>query len=116
MVLGYLDDLTMGGPLKVVQNDVGIIRCMASALGLTLNESKCECIVDSRLIPHYSLSAAFPSFLSVDPIDADLLGTYLFPGRHLDKMLENKVVALSRASARLSKLQAQDSLQLKGFC
>ena len=56
------------------------------------------------------MRAAFPSFLSVDPIDADLLGAPLFPGRHLDKMLENKVVALSRASARLSKLQAHDSL------
>ena len=110
LVLGYLDDLALGGSLNVVENDIATICCMASALGLTLNESKCECIADSILIPHYISLGAFPSFLSIEPINADLLGAPLFPGRHLDEMLENKVVALSRASARLSKLHAHDAL------
>lgn len=110
LILGYLDDLTLGGSLQVVKSDYDIIRHMSSELGLVLNEAKCECIVDSRLVPPEDLRDAFAGFALLEPIDAELLGAPLFVGRHLDKTLDKKVDDLKRAASRLPKLQAHDGL------
>ena len=110
LILGYLDDLTLGGSLQVVQSDYATIRRMSSDMGLILNEAKCECVTDSHSVPPETLRDTFPGFLLVDPVDSELLGAPLFVGRHLDEALEKKVSDLKRAASRLPKLQAHDGL------
>ena len=41
MTLGFLDDVTMGGPVKTVASDVEKIISAGTAIGLSLNISKC---------------------------------------------------------------------------
>ena len=110
MILGYLDDLTLGASLQVAQSDYDIIRRMSSDLGLILNETKCECVVDSLSVSSEASHKAFPGFLMVDPQDSELLGAPLFVGRHLDEALDKKVGDLKRAASRLKKLHAHDGL------
>ena len=42
--LGYLDDVTLGGPASTVASDVEEIVKVGTEMGLTLNTSKCELI------------------------------------------------------------------------
>jgi len=48
--LGYMDDVSLGGPVDTVVSDVIEIAKVGSSMGLTLNPSKCE------LIAHHDLS------------------------------------------------------------
>ena len=63
LILGYLDDLTLGGSLRVVESDYATIRRMSSDLGLILNEAKCECVVDSLSVPPEASRDTFLDFL-----------------------------------------------------
>ena len=45
--LGFLDDVTLGGTLRSLNNDVSLIESSAQAIGLSLNRSKCEIIACS---------------------------------------------------------------------
>jgi len=40
--LGYLDDVTLGGPVDTVASDVAEIAKVGGNMGLILNSSKCE--------------------------------------------------------------------------
>ena len=42
--LGYLDDVTFGGPVETVAADVAEIIRIGADIGLSLNASKCELI------------------------------------------------------------------------
>ena len=42
LTLGFLDDVTLGGPVKTVASDVAEIIRVGSELGLSLNITKCE--------------------------------------------------------------------------
>ena len=44
LTLGYMDDVTLGGPLDRVSTDVDMFRMEGAAIGLMLNEDKCEII------------------------------------------------------------------------
>jgi len=44
MNLGYLDDITLGGPIDAVVSDVAHIAHSGGNMGLSLNTSKCELI------------------------------------------------------------------------
>ena len=44
MNIGYLDDVTLGGPASTVASDVAEIAKVGTDMGLTLNTSKCELI------------------------------------------------------------------------
>jgi len=110
LILGYLDDLTLGGSLPIVKSDYSIIHRMSSELGLNLNEAKCECVVDSLSVSPETSHDAFPGFMLVDPVDTELLGAPLFLGSHLDEILAKKVESLKIASSRLSRLKAHDAL------
>ena len=83
---------------------------MSSNMGLILNESKCECMVDTMSVSPTAIHNAFPGFLLVSPVDSELLGAPLFVGKHLDETLDKKVGDLKRAASRLQKLQAHDGL------
>ena len=77
LTLGFLDDVTLGGPVKTVASDVEKIISAGTAIGLSLNISKCEFIahrdllvddsvlhsfkkVDREDIHHFTWSATFP--------------------------------------------------------
>ena len=44
LIIGYLDDITLGGDVKSVSDDFDVIRSEGERLGLTLNIAKCELI------------------------------------------------------------------------
>lgn len=82
MNIGYLDDVSLGGPVDTVAADVAQIAKVGGDMGLHLNASKCE------LIAHQNLSVTdelLQSFTRVDVGSASLLGAPLFHGSELDK-------------------------------
>jgi hypothetical protein len=46
--VGYMDDITLGRKLSVLGDEVALLKTTASALGLVLNESKCELITSMQ--------------------------------------------------------------------
>jgi len=42
--IGYLDDVTLGGPVDVVSRDVQTMTSLGDSIGLILNSAKCEVI------------------------------------------------------------------------
>ena len=44
--LGYMDDVTLGGPQETVAKDVQLIMNAGKEIGLNLNVSKCELIAN----------------------------------------------------------------------
>jgi hypothetical protein len=108
-----MDDLTLGGHLDDVVNDVHLINRLGTDLGLHLNTSKCEVIclaVDSQPSP------MLQSFIHVLPTDAyTLLGAPCLAGRMLDTALNDCCVELRRAIERLALLEtAVSCLQALG--
>ena len=103
LTLGFLDDVTLGGPVKTVASDVEKIISAGMAIGLSLNISKCE------LIAHKDLrvdGSALLSFKKVDTEDTTLLGTPLFPGL-VPKAWEDRCEDLARAAGDIN---SQDAL------
>ena len=107
--LGYMDDVSLGGPVDRVVSDITEISKVGSSMGLTLNPSKCE------LIAHQDLSVkddCLLSFVRVNVSDATLLGAPLFPGPVLDKAWSDRCADLARAVDRLDAVSSQDALIL----
>ena len=78
--IGYLDDVTLGGPVSLVNEDVRSIRSLSESIGLHLNDSKCEYISSSPITDFLPVS----NFIHILPRDAVLLGAPLFDGDTLD--------------------------------
>lgn len=109
VTLGYLDDVTLGGPEDKVAADVQRVADVGCAMGLQLNVSKCEVIAD----PGTTISDPFlQSFQRIIPNDAVLLGAPLFPGSTLDKHWVDRCDDMYRAVNRLSLIASQDALML----
>ena len=107
--LGYLDDVTLGGPVDTVASDVAEIAKVGGDMGLVLNSSKCE------LIAHQGVSVNdkwLQSFQRVEPNDVILLGAPLFCGPVLDQAWSDRCDDLSRAVKRLRQLGSHDALIL----
>lgn len=107
--IGYLDDLTLGGPIDSLASDVRRIIEVGSSMGLILNSQKCE------IITHPGQSVEDPIFKSfvVTPIaDTSLLGAPLFVGSVLDEAWASRCADLVRATERLKMVEAQDALIL----
>jgi len=47
---GYLDDITLCGPVEIVAFDVAEITRIGAEIGLSLNVSKCELIAHSDTV------------------------------------------------------------------
>jgi len=106
--LGYLDDITLGGPANVVDNDINLVVLEGARIGLKLNISKCEVIT-----PHSKPSGIFISeFTLVHPNDAVLLGAAILNDAALDNIFQLKQDELSRATKRLSDISRHDALVL----
>ncbi len=110
-VLGYLDDLTVGGDVRTVINDFLYLEAAARQLGLELNRSKCEVI--GQTDETRTLFAAHGIILKETSLEsAILLGSPLSAGQHLDSVLEGKREELKRLTKRLALMPSHDSLYL----
>ena len=81
LVLGFLDDFSLGGHQNQVAGDVQQIIEVGVRMGLSLNVNKCEVIAD----PATTITEALlQSFECIATQDAILLGAPLFRGPNLD--------------------------------
>ena len=123
--VGYMDDITLGGDIARVKEDVELIHSKGSDISLNLNPSKCELIYSS------TLDAGAPSARLHDAgstdgpeVDDDIIwqfpmksvsnsclrGAPLSAGPAMDSILEAKCRDLERALARMHLLSSQDAL------
>lgn len=110
--VGYLDDVTLGGKVEVVNSDVSLIMSNGNSIGLQLNQSKCEIISLSNIPPELLIG----KFTHLQPTDSVLLGAPLMVGAALDEALSSSCSALSTAACRLSDISAHDALVLLKSC
>ena len=99
LVLGYLDDISLGGNAEVVARDVAVVERESALLGLQLNHNKCELVVGST---GHEMPMVFQHFARVESDAAVLLGAR-YP---LGKRLPNA----SRPGALNSLWQSKDWL------
>ena len=96
--LGFLDDLTIGGPVATVAKDVSRVLDVGKELGLTLDVSKCELIAENACTVNDSLLQSFPM---VPIAEITILGALLFPRPALDKAWSDRCNDLTKAVGRL---------------
>ena len=112
LAFGYLDDVTLGGPLSAVASDVATIVNKGASLGLDLNPGKCEVISHSGTISH----PQFAGFRQVLPSSATLLGSPLSSGSAMDATISSLNNDLRRAAERLNLISSHDALILLKNC
>ena len=93
--VGYLDDITLGGPIDLVNTDVSTIISTGTAIGLNLNLTKCEIICDSSVQTGLVIS----DFLHVPRNQTLLLGVPLINGPALEAAIQGIVLNLPRLTA-----------------
>lgn len=112
LAFGYLDDVTLGGPIATVASDVATIINKCDSLGLHLNPTKCEVISKSGAIQH----PTFAGFRQIQPDSATLLGSPLSGGSAMDAAISTSNDDLSRAVERLQLVSSHDALILLKNC
>ena len=109
-VVGYLDDVTLGGHASIVMADITAIERSAAVLGLILNRVKCE-VISSTPLSRQLFQAASVSFTEVGRDDSTLLGSPLSE-EGVDRAIIAKRTDLMTLLSRLKYLPAHDSLYL----
>ena len=112
LVLGYLDDFTLSGPLNTVAADVASIRPKEASLSLCLNSPKCEVISRSGDIIH----SEFTGFRQFTPDTATLLGAPPFSGKAMDDILSSMYEDLKLAVDRLQLISVHDAFVFLMTC
>ena len=108
LVIGYLDDITLGGDEHVLSEDVSKIQEQGETLGLKLNINKCE-LISENASPSIDF---FQNFIKLDLGDSMLLGAPLRTGRGMDAALARRCDDLALATSRLKSLSSHDALIL----
>jgi len=111
LVLGYLDDITLGDDAAVCLEDFLRLEAASEKLSLTLNRSKCE-VIGHNDVSRALFSASGISLPETSKSAAVLLGAPLSAGDHLDHILDGKKEELQRLTHRLKLLPSHDSLFL----
>jgi Reverse transcriptase (RNA-dependent DNA polymerase) len=106
--VGYMDDLTIGGPESQAARDVELVRTKGEEIGLRLNTNKCEFISHSA----HSTDPIFNNFVHLSVDDAELLGAPITTGAAMDRALTRRCDDLDRAAGRLHHVTAHDALIL----
>ena len=109
--LGYLDDLSMGGGIEDVRQDLAAVKELETSLGICLNRQKCEYFSEAEVT-----GEEFEGFQRVDRDSLLLLGAPLFRGRALDEALLKHSDSLALAMSDLACLQAQAALMMLRSC
>jgi hypothetical protein len=111
LVLGYLDDITLGDDARTCLNDFLHLEDAARRLGLEMNRSKCEVVGHTKktrtLFATHNVTLPETSSSAVV-----LLGAPLSAGEHLDTVLVEMKQELSLLTKRLELMPAHDSLYL----
>ena len=105
-VVGYIDDITIGGHISTVDEDETIIKRNGPSLGLHLNITKCELILS--IMPVQSQLLA--EFIAVSPLNASLLDAPLFPGALQDAAVNKKLKEYKKLSSNITLINAHDAL------
>jgi Reverse transcriptase (RNA-dependent DNA polymerase) len=111
LVIGYIDDVTLGGTVSSVSTDVQVIKTNGAAFGLHLNTDKCELIAANFPVGCPTLD----TFTMVQPENMTLLGAVLFISDSLDKALKKKLDEFNRLSVNLRLINAHDALLITRF-
>jgi Reverse transcriptase (RNA-dependent DNA polymerase) len=109
----YMDDGTLGDDVEVLLNDLETVRQVGSALGLTLNEQKCELITDDQDVIS-KFKARVSTITVVGTSQAMLLGAPISDG--IDAILTKKLIEFQRLAIRLKRLNAHDAFYLLKNC
>jgi len=94
--------------VNTVNNDVGSIISAGEAIGLKLNQAKCEVICNAAV----PAGLAITDFLHVSPNQASLLGVPLLNGPALDDAISDHCAELTKAHSKLPLIAAHDALLL----
>jgi hypothetical protein len=111
LVLGYLDDGSMGGEAEVVAQDFLTLEAEALKLGLKLNRNKCEVAGHTP----ESRNLFIRKGININETKLEhltLLGSPLIPGESVDAKIKEKREELATLASRMHLLQAHDSLYL----
>ena len=111
VVLGYLDDVSLGGEAGAVLQDFKCLEAEAAKLGLMLNQGKCEIAGHSTATRDLFVSRGV-NLAEVELRDLTLLGSPLLPGTAVDSTVASKREELATLASRLPLLTAHDSLYL----
>lgn len=87
--VGYLDDISLGGPVSSLLSDLTIVK-EAESIGLVLNPRKSE-IVTNDENALLGLRASLPGALSLVPGEASLLGSPLGDPTSLSSAISDKI-------------------------
>ena len=110
LVIGYLDDITLGGGVHQVAADIEKVVKDAEAMSLILNANKCELI--SFEFENILPIAMFDNYQLITPNDAISLGAPILPGPAVDISLKFKFDTLKKAIERMQYIDAHDALLL----
>ena len=101
LTMGFMEDVSLGGPLPIVSSDVDLFCREGAKTGLQLNVGKCEIIAKATFNPEGSLAGSS----TMRPADAILLGASLIGlGSATDHAVEASYSDLHTAIARLKGL------------
>jgi hypothetical protein len=112
-VVGYLDDVTVGGNHTTVLDDLMQLEVEASTIGLTLNRSKCEVVGHTQESRNRWLELGVV-MKEIDRDKVTLLGAPICPGPCVDKVVEGKRLELQALSEKLPFMPRHDCLFLLG--
>ena len=111
LIIGYIDDITVGGPKSVVTRDVEFINESGVNFGLLFNAFKCELITSAE--PEQN--CMFNSFTIIKLSEANLFGAPLFLRTVLDDALKRRHDDFVRFSANIRSIYAHDALLIMKF-
>lgn len=115
LLIGYMDDVTVGGPATSVANDLVALQTACASLGLELNAGKCEVI--SHPFTDLRPFSLMSNFQRKAVEEASLLGAPLGAGAALSEALLSKLDEIKLASSRLNLISSHDALTiLKASC
>ena len=97
LVLGFLDDVTLGGDAACVMKDFILLEAAAKQHGLELNLNKCEIVGLSDKTRSFFTSDGI-NLPETSPADVILSGAPLSTGQNLDAVLESKRLELQQLS------------------
>jgi hypothetical protein len=106
--VGFMDDLTLGGPEAQVASNVETVRREGEELGLRLNEVKCELISNTS----QSTEPILKNFIHLPVNNTDLLGAPIKTGPAMDRALSKRCDDMSRAATRLKLIASHDAIIL----
>ena len=113
--LWYMDDGSLGGEVDVLIEDLEMVRRNGSAIGLLLNEHKCELVTDDMEVVQ-KIQTIAPSITHVHTSNAVLLGAPIGSLEEIDVVLTKKISDFQLLACRLKLLCAHDALYLLKNC